>query len=460
MLERLGAARLARERAPAPSRAEVNPAARELVDRYGPSILQTARRYAQTAEDAEDAYQRGLEILLTKAPTTNEDELLPWLKTVIKHEAFALRRQRERNGGLVGDEALEATPATLTTDEQAELRERLRVGAEAMGRLKPQEVRCLVLLAEGFSYQEICSETGWTYTKVNRCLTEGRRAFTGRVREIEEGGECERLAPALSALADGEVSAEQAKLLRRHLRGCPACRVTLGEFRTTPGRVAALVPPVLVATDGDLGSGAARGLSTIGDWFHERLATLGLKVQGFTEMASAQKVAAVTASTAAIAGGGVGVVATMDELRESNERPAERHIMGPRPPAASAAALPSRVVRRFPARKAVLHEVRREHAESRRARAVRASRAQRASAPAPAVAQRSSNPAPRTSSEEFGIERSSGSTQSSTAGGTGGEFSSAPRTGSGSGASGGSEFTFESSSPAPSSPTGGGEFSP
>jgi GTP cyclohydrolase FolE2 len=43
----------------------------------------SARRYAATPEDAEDACQRGLEILLTKAPSTSEEELIPWLKTVV-----------------------------------------------------------------------------------------------------------------------------------------------------------------------------------------------------------------------------------------------------------------------------------------------------------------------------------------------------------------------------------------
>ena len=43
----------------------------------------TARRYSATPEDAEDAYQRGLEILLAKAPTADEAELVPWLKTVV-----------------------------------------------------------------------------------------------------------------------------------------------------------------------------------------------------------------------------------------------------------------------------------------------------------------------------------------------------------------------------------------
>ncbi len=55
----------------------------ELLARHGPQILATARRYAATPEDAEDAYQRAFEILLTKAPTTREEELVPWLKTVV-----------------------------------------------------------------------------------------------------------------------------------------------------------------------------------------------------------------------------------------------------------------------------------------------------------------------------------------------------------------------------------------
>jgi DNA-directed RNA polymerase specialized sigma24 family protein len=31
-----------------------------------------------------------------------------------------------------------------------------------------------VLQAEGYSYAEIQAITGWSYTKVNRCLAEGR----------------------------------------------------------------------------------------------------------------------------------------------------------------------------------------------------------------------------------------------------------------------------------------------
>jgi DNA-directed RNA polymerase specialized sigma24 family protein len=64
-------------------RGAIDEAALGMAIRHGAQILATARRYAATPEDAEDAYQRGLEILLTKAPTTPEEELVPWLKTVV-----------------------------------------------------------------------------------------------------------------------------------------------------------------------------------------------------------------------------------------------------------------------------------------------------------------------------------------------------------------------------------------
>src|SRR3954466_14698493 len=89
---------------PRPSRAQIEPAALELLSRHSAGLLATARRYSATPEDAEDAYQRGVEILLTKAPTTTEAELLPWLRTVVKHEAFAVRKMSMRSS--CGEEGL------------------------------------------------------------------------------------------------------------------------------------------------------------------------------------------------------------------------------------------------------------------------------------------------------------------------------------------------------------------
>ena len=315
-------------RKPRPARSEIEPAALELISRYGAQIMSTARRYSATPEDAEDAYQRGLEILLTKAPCTDEQDLLPWLKTVVKHEAFALRKQRERHGAPTEPEQLEpARGHDAGTDEQFERMQRLQLGAEAMRRLKPQEVRCLLLLAEGYSYKQIQDITGWTYTKVNRCLTEGRRSFLQRVDRIESGAECERLAPLLSALADGEATAEDMAALRPHLRSCLSCRAALRDHRQAPARVAALVPV-------GAAPGAGEAAGSILGWLQERLISIVVRAQNALELAGAHKAAAVAAS-AAVAGGGVATVETVesrdaDGARSAAVRPAPTRAAAPR----------------------------------------------------------------------------------------------------------------------------------
>jgi RNA polymerase sigma factor (sigma-70 family) len=298
------------ERRTRPSRGEIDEAALALLARHGAQILATARRYAANAEDAEDAYQRGLEILLTKAPTTREEELVPWLKTVVKHEAFALRRQRERFTPVTGDgEPIERGTGAAATHEQAERYERLSQSAEALSRLKPQEIRCLVLRAQGLSYREICETTGFTYTKVNRCLTEGRQALAGRLAGIEEGAECARLAPLLSALADGEADAATVARLRPHLKTCLTCRARLREYRAAPSRVAALMPVAAVspAKADELLAWAQQKADALLAATHHKAAALGERAQTAAELVTGQKVAALAASAAALAGGGTAV---------------------------------------------------------------------------------------------------------------------------------------------------------
>jgi hypothetical protein len=184
-----------------------------------------------------------------------------------------------------------------------------------MATLKPQEIRCLLLKAEGLSYQEICEVTGFSYTKVNRCITEGRRTFLKRVAGIEAGAECQRLAPVISKVADGEATAEEMHLVRPHLKGCLACKATLREYRATPARLAAVVPPV-VALAGDDGGGGAGGL----------LARLVERFAGMGDAAGA-KVAAVAAAGAMLAGGGA--VAGVDVLHHDAPRVAPSAFADP-----------------------------------------------------------------------------------------------------------------------------------
>ena len=317
---------------PRPESPDVFAAAVELATAGAGPFRRTARRYSICAADADDAYQRSLEILLTKAPTTDRAELRPWLHTVIKHEALALRRQRERSvapddlGPDDGGALSERGP-----EETAGERERVRHTAEALGALKPNELQCLVLKALGYSYDEISARTGFSWTKVNRSLTEGRRRFFECFGEISSGGRCERFRPLLSAVCDGHAGDEQERTVRAHLSSCQGCRATLRAYRSAPARLAELVPPAAV-----LPLLERAGVWTrFADWLSagggDRVGALGAKLQQSAEMVSAQKAAAVVASTAALAGGGVAV---QEQVRGLPERESPAAVEQPAKPVA------------------------------------------------------------------------------------------------------------------------------
>jgi DNA-directed RNA polymerase specialized sigma24 family protein len=61
--------------------------------------------------------------------------------------------------------------------ERVQRNELLAERRRDLAALKRDERRALWLLALGLSYAEICEATGWTHTKVNRCLSEGRAAL-------------------------------------------------------------------------------------------------------------------------------------------------------------------------------------------------------------------------------------------------------------------------------------------
>lgn len=152
-------------------------------------LRRVALRHSLCREDAEDALQRACLILLTKAPPAPPARLVGWMVVVTRHEALAVRRQRERGlGSLVGwgGEPGAGDPLDSLAGEApdpAELAERAeRVGAAraALRRLKAAERLAILLFAEGYSYAEIGELCGWTYTKVNRCLAEGRARLRAR----------------------------------------------------------------------------------------------------------------------------------------------------------------------------------------------------------------------------------------------------------------------------------------
>ena len=207
----------------------------DLIAAHADSLLRTARRYSLCADDAQDAYQRGLEILMRHAARLDADRAGGWLHTVVKHEALAINRSRSRS---VGDDEVDFDTIEIRTAPSPEDRvlgfEQVARSAEALQRLKPQEVRALWLKAMGNSYQEICDATGWTYTKVNRCIAEGRKSFLARYAGIEAGEECRRWAPR--AVGDGRRRGDGRADARSCARTCATARAAARRCASCAGR--------------------------------------------------------------------------------------------------------------------------------------------------------------------------------------------------------------------------------
>ena len=298
-----------------------------LVSKHSKAMLATARRYSLCADDANDAWHRSVEILLRRAPSLDPATAHSWLRTVVKHEALAVRAERTR---FLGHDEYDPDAFAGGRDpvEGMERLERLAAAAEAMQRLKPNETEALLLLASGMSYREIGEAKGWSYTKVNRLLTEGRQAFRLRVEGIESGAECERWRTTLTRIADNEASPKELRAVEPHLSRCNGCKALLRSDREATRAMALVLPGLATATD--LPEEVPHRLwGTVGRGLSDLLLAVGLRLQGVAEAAASTKVVAVAASTAAIAGGGVAI-----------EHAAHRSDHNPKPAAAAKAELP------------------------------------------------------------------------------------------------------------------------
>jgi RNA polymerase sigma factor (sigma-70 family) len=149
----------------------------ELLARHRRSLLRMARRHSLCDADAEDALHSALVICLLKSPSCEGDGLVRWMHVVTRNEARALRRSRQRLLGVGPDgDAVADRPDADAPDphERAERGEELAGRALALSLLRPDQRRALGLQAAGLSYAEIAAHCGWTYTKVNRSIAEGR----------------------------------------------------------------------------------------------------------------------------------------------------------------------------------------------------------------------------------------------------------------------------------------------
>lgn len=285
-----GAERCAVEHAPADAEALVV----RVLQQHADLLLRFARKHSDCEDDAADAFQRGLEIFLRHSRRLEPETAHRWLYRVIRNEAASIRGQRARELGPVALDPDRMEARHEPSPEERVLAREARVHqAEALRALKGTELQALWLQASGRSYTEIAAESGWTHTKVNRALTEGRRRAMAQRADIVSGRECERWAGVLGALVAGEATARQLAEVRPHLRGCVACQARVRQLHRARPRAAAFLPA---------------GLVSFAAHVQERAGLQLMKVQGAVDALPSAKLATVVASAAAITGGGATVV--------------------------------------------------------------------------------------------------------------------------------------------------------
>ncbi len=149
-------------------------------------LLRIARRHGGPGGDADEAVQEAFASFLDAFDPDGEAHPLAWLTLTLQRLCWAARDRRHLA------HRIGATPSGLAAPDQpwwresslavdaGDVAERLdcvRETAAGMAQLKPAQRRALSLLAVGYSYAEIGEITGFSRTKINRLLAEGRVAL-------------------------------------------------------------------------------------------------------------------------------------------------------------------------------------------------------------------------------------------------------------------------------------------
>lgn len=146
------------------------------------ALRRQARRHSPGETDAEDALQEASLDFLRSYDGPAGIDAIRWLQIAVKHRAWELKRNRRvrlaRTARVWADGPEREVPASgADPSERVERAEAAEQFFAALAQLKPDERTVLLLFGLGCSYQEICERQGWTNTKVNRCMAEGRAAL-------------------------------------------------------------------------------------------------------------------------------------------------------------------------------------------------------------------------------------------------------------------------------------------
>lgn len=273
-----------------------------------PRLVRYAARITRNLDDAEDAYQRAMEIALRSAPVVENERFMAWLRTVLRNEALSIAERRQRECPGAGEDAADTADRLGSGNEGIDdWRHRYLIVVEAFGRLTDAQRVCLILQARGASYVDITEATGFSRRKVERAILEGREALRSWEHQVDTGEACVRVRASLDDLIAGDCDRRERMRVERHVRHCGHCRTLLRQRRRRVGAMGALAPTCLVPNLVDL---TPPDPGPFLNWF-ERASTSGTvragnTVQMLIEMPGSVMTKAAASVVAAAAVVGVG----------------------------------------------------------------------------------------------------------------------------------------------------------
>jgi len=275
------------------SAARTDPAAfTALYEAMQGELYRYCRSIVRHDEDARDLVQTTFAKAFSALGAEARDfELRPWLFRIAHNEAISLLRRR-RDADELG--AADHLSDGATVSEAFELREDLRLLQADLAEL-PERQRAALLMRElnGLGHDEIATALESSPRAIKQVIFEARTAL----HECREGRAlaCDGIRRTLS---DGDRRALRGRKLRAHLRGCSDCAAFGDAVTERPKQLAALFPPVPLATGALLFDG--------GSVAHAATAA--------APAASASSAAAVTAGGGLLAATGAKLVVTVAVL--------------------------------------------------------------------------------------------------------------------------------------------------
>ncbi|HEY3193008.1 MAG TPA: sigma-70 family RNA polymerase sigma factor [Solirubrobacterales bacterium] len=215
-----------------------------LVERYQARLLGFCRQMLGCTEDAEDVLQ---EVFVAAYNAMVADErpiaVRPWLYRIARNRCLNHLRKPTADG----QDTMDTHPHMngVTTHERVQNREEFRSLLADVGKL-PETQRSALLLREidAMSYEEIAQAMDTTVPGVKSLLVRARIALaeSSQARQLT----CDEVRLELAEAAEG--LAKVSGPVRRHIKGCDACREFRTQLRSDTRALAAIFPagPLLI----------------------------------------------------------------------------------------------------------------------------------------------------------------------------------------------------------------------